>query len=308
MQTFKNILVVHNGQVGADDVLSHGAVLARTKQASLTILDVRHEGYASLEELAERRKHLNRIRLSLEADGVRNVAVAAASGTPYLEVIHRVLQNSHDLVVVGADLNVSLNSIVFGSTESHLARKCPCPVWIIKPGQRLTSETILACIGSTDGTTDSQTDRTVLDLSASLASSVDARLHVAHAWQVDGADRETILSEVSDRVRGRIIDSHKTRRRDSVERLVQESAARHLDPTLHLPRASQPHWAILDLLNLLEADTIVMGSLGRTGIAGFFVADAAETVLAQARCSVLMVKPNGFVSPVVFDEELVPAA
>ena len=45
-------------------------------------------------------------------------------------------------------------------------------------------------------------------------------------------------------------------------------------------------------------DTIVMGSVGRTGLAGFFIGNTAETVLSRVKCSVLTVKPDGFVSPV----------
>ena len=41
-----------------------------------------------------------------------------------------------------------------------------------------------------------------------------------------------------------------------------------------------------------------MGTVCRTGIAGFFIGNTAEKTLQQVDCSVLMVKPEGFVSPV----------
>jgi nucleotide-binding universal stress UspA family protein len=45
-------------------------------------------------------------------------------------------------------------------------------------------------------------------------------------------------------------------------------------------------------------DLIVMGTVGRTGIPGFLIGNTAETVLRQVNCSVLAVKPEGFVTPV----------
>ncbi|NJO21650.1 MAG: universal stress protein [Sphingomonadales bacterium] len=41
-----------------------------------------------------------------------------------------------------------------------------------------------------------------------------------------------------------------------------------------------------------------MGTVTRTGIAGFLIGATAEDVLRQVDCSVLTVKPDGFVTPV----------
>jgi nucleotide-binding universal stress UspA family protein len=45
-------------------------------------------------------------------------------------------------------------------------------------------------------------------------------------------------------------------------------------------------------------ELIVMGTVCRTGIAGFIIGNTAENILQQVDCSVLTVKPEGFVSPV----------
>lgn len=45
-------------------------------------------------------------------------------------------------------------------------------------------------------------------------------------------------------------------------------------------------------------DVIVMGTVCRTGVAGFFVGKTAERALRLVDCSVLTVKPQGFVTPV----------
>ncbi|MDH5473944.1 MAG: universal stress protein [Gammaproteobacteria bacterium] len=41
-----------------------------------------------------------------------------------------------------------------------------------------------------------------------------------------------------------------------------------------------------------------MGTVGRTGISGFFIGNTADSVLRQVDCSILAIKPEGFVTPV----------
>ena len=48
----------------------------------------------------------------------------------------------------------------------------------------------------------------------------------------------------------------------------------------------------------IDADLIVMGTVGRTGIPGFIMGNTAETILNQIDCSVLAIKPPGFETPV----------
>ncbi len=45
-------------------------------------------------------------------------------------------------------------------------------------------------------------------------------------------------------------------------------------------------------------DLLVMGTVCRTGVPGFLIGNTAESVLQQVDCSVLAVKPEGFVTPV----------
>ena len=51
-----------------------------------------------------------------------------------------------------------------------------------------------------------------------------------------------------------------------------------------------------------RVDLIVMGTVARTGIGGLLIGNTAETVLQRVDCSVLAVKPAGFISPVGLDE------
>jgi nucleotide-binding universal stress UspA family protein len=47
-----------------------------------------------------------------------------------------------------------------------------------------------------------------------------------------------------------------------------------------------------------DIDILVMGTVARTGIAGFIIGNTAENILQTVTCSLLARKPNGFISPV----------
>ena len=47
-----------------------------------------------------------------------------------------------------------------------------------------------------------------------------------------------------------------------------------------------------------QIDLISMGTVCRTGIKGFLIGNTAESILAEVQCSVLALKPDGFVSTV----------
>jgi len=59
---------------------------------------------------------------------------------------------------------------------------------------------------------------------------------------------------------------------------------------------------ITDLAAKKRVDLIVMGTVCRNGMAGFFIGNNAENVLQQVDCSMLTVKPESFVSPVVLEK------
>ena len=48
----------------------------------------------------------------------------------------------------------------------------------------------------------------------------------------------------------------------------------------------------------LSVDLIVLGTVGRSGIKGVLLGNTAEQVLGTCDCSILTVKPDGFVSPI----------
>jgi nucleotide-binding universal stress UspA family protein len=77
-------------------------------------------------------------------------------------------------------------------------------------------------------------------------------------------------------------------------------ATRHVtesERSIHMV-AGTPGAVLPRLADRLDIDLIVMGTVGRTGLMGLVMGNTAETILRSVRCSLLAVKPEGFLTPV----------
>jgi nucleotide-binding universal stress UspA family protein len=308
MKRFRNILAVYGDKVGADDVFCHAVELANANNARLTLIDALPERYTTPAEVAERRKRLTRLVPAIKAEGVGDVSVDVFVGQPFLQIIRQVIRAEHDLVIASADGGAILRNVYFGSTATHLMRKCPCPVWIVKPHQSLSRSRILACIDPSPGPgsgehADNELDRKILDLATSLAVANDAELHIIHAWDVEGKDRDTMASETPDAMRKTILTKHEREHRERVDALLMDYSLARVRHQVHFPRGV-PQKAIVGLVDEHDIDLVVMGTVSRTGISGLIIGNAAESILSVVQCGVFTVKPRGFQTPIVLTKEM----
>ena len=314
MHRFKNILIVYSQRIGDEAALHRAAILAKLNGARLTVLEVIEKvphhatalfGSTIAEQrdmerqfFEERQALLNRVIASVRQNGI-DVCASIRHGPPFLEIVRAVLRERHDLVILSADGWQGLRSIAFGSTSMHVMRKCPCPVWVIKPAAQRQFHRILAAVnpGVAESAPD-VLDLKIIQLASSLARMEGCRLDILNVWDFIGADLDTSRSEITEEIRSRLIDKYSSAHKAAVNRLLERIDLEAVKVDVHLPNGD-PRTVIPQVVEERKVDLIVMGTVTRTGIAGFLIGATAEDVLRQVDCSVLTVKPDGFVSPVM---------
>lgn len=321
MRRFKNILCVLARRGDQCQALARSVNLAESNQARLRVVMVAEKISLGMgmpeggpiskqlqtavlrdsDELLKNAIRPYRDRVDIDTD--------VLVGTPFLEVIREVLRSKHDLIVKTAEDPEWLDRL-FGSDDMHLLRKCPCPVWLLKPGVPRRFRNILAAVDVDDAHSPKELELRltlndqILQLAASLAVTEAARLHIGHAWDVIGADnlRGGFLRSLKAQL-NLYIEQVQLLRKDNLDRLLQRLASdvgpEVLEIQPHLVKGT-PREAIPALASTVEADLVILGTVARTGIPGFIVGNTAEMILSQITCSVLAVKPPGFTSPVVF--------
>jgi nucleotide-binding universal stress UspA family protein len=313
MKRFKNILLVYDERQAAP-VFQRAAELARNNRARLTILALCREpspevrrflrsgGFPGYREIAEKEwlGKLEGLKKAKEAAGL-SVKTAVRFGTPFLEIVRKVLGDGHDLVMMTAEGAQGLREMIFGSTSMHVLRKCPCPVWVFRPGHRPLSRVLAAVdpVPPYDESyeTKSGLNRKILELASSLAGSEAVDLHIVHAWELLGEGMLTSRGGISRSAMEKLGQETSLNRRRLLDQLVHEHSLWLPKDSLHLLKG-EPGTVIPELAAAKGIDLIVMGTVSRTGISGFLMENTAEKILSQVKCSVLAVKPDGFVSPV----------
>jgi nucleotide-binding universal stress UspA family protein len=314
MKRFKNILLIHEEGVRGEAACTRAATLAKENQAQLTVVEVIEEMPADARRLMsvwrpllmvdpqeivvrERQEQLAQCIESIQQQGVEGDTKLLV-GDPFLEVTREVLRNGHDLVIMTAEGKCRVKEWLFGTTSMRLMRKCPCPVWVVKPAHHEPYARILAAV-DTDPDDDSQDalNSTIMDLATSLAQLEQSVLHVVHVWALFGEQLLHDSGRVPENQLGGWLRNSQDRHQTALDRLLGKYDLTKLEHRIHLHKG-EPESAIPELTRAEQVDLIVMGTVCRTGIAGFFIGNTAERILQQVDCSVLTVKPEGFVSPV----------
>ncbi len=318
MQRFKSILVIAEEASWTDAVAERAAWLARSNGATLTLADVvdddRGEFARLLGALSRTRadavqaevSQARAARLDALADTLRAKGAAVETltltGTSFLSIIRQVLRAGHDLVLKGAHKGPDRPAL--RAQDLHLLRKCPCPVWILNGVGEAKSRHILAAVDPdpTDPVRDAL-GQMVMELATSLAERDDARLDVLNAWHVqeEGTLRHSMIN-VPEQEIAAILRREQTQSRARLDALVDRfTQFANRMRVLHLKGNAAD--VVPDHVTSEAVDTLVMGTVGRTGISGLFIGNTAETVLNRVDCSVLAVKPRGFVSPVTLEDD-----
>ena len=155
----------------------------------------------------------------------------------------------------------------------------------------------------------SSLNRQILEIASSLAISESCEFHIVHAWTAweDSLFNSPPLNfadddEMSDWVeQQRVADE--TKMNDLMSTLTEilgQDTMEYLKPQLHIIKGEADR-VIQDLVQEQEADLVVMGTVARTGIPGLIMGNTAESILNNIECSVLAVKPPGFVTPVTLE-------
>ena len=323
MKRFSNILLVVDERTDHSAALTRGATLASNNQSRLTVCTIIDTipsevrlGVITITPrevldiaTAKTQGWLDDAVSSVATDGIP-VETKVLVGKPFIEIIRQVLREDHDLVIKSADADSGLREILFSSTDKHLMRKCPCPVWIVKPTEQQNYTRILAAVDQDpEEPVKDALNRQILEMSTSMALAEYGEAHIVHAWEVFG---EALLRshkwDFSESEFEAMLDEEAAGRRRWLEEIVNKygtsadsNGADDLDVHLHVVKGPA-QYIVPELARELGVDLVVMGTVARTGIDGFFMGNTAESILGELDCSVLTIKPPGFTSPVTLDD------
>jgi universal stress protein E len=323
MDRFKNILLVLEGPDTKGPAVERAVSLARTNKAKLTIANVLTIPYAisyrtglshgvKLRDALIKERERAIEKLLHEFPSELDVSIKVFVGKPFLEIIKGVLRFGFDLVIKHPDISKSLQTSLFGSTDMHLLRKCPCPVWLVKSDQTADIRQILVAVDLESFGDEEEwnaLNQQIIEMSTSLAWNESSQLHIVHAWETVGEDlfdlpwQKYLDDDVLEWMASQKENLLARKEEFSImfRKMLHAKKMESLDYRIHMVEGETED-VVLQIAEEKKVDLIIMGTVSRSDLAGFFIGSTAETILSQVNRSVLTVKPAGFVSPVTLED------
>ena len=307
MKRFQNILTCVDTLAQEHWALQWASKLARQTGAKLHLVDVLPD-FAWLVRatlpnlqhvydlmLAEKRAKLNAVAESIRAEGLA-ATWNVLTGRTSTEVIREAQRREHDLVVRTAKGPRSRQSGFLGTTSTRLLRKCPCPVWIVKPGESPAFKHVMAAVDA--GPVDAPhftLSKQILELGKSICELEQGKLSVVHAWELYAED--VLLSRMSPEEVQELKEKMKAGVEESLDRLLSAYQMSVSDDNVHILHG-EVGASIVHFAKEHDVDMVVMGTVARSGISGLLMGNTAEHILSRIECSLLALKPDDLISPI----------
>ncbi|MCL5255654.1 MAG: universal stress protein UspE [Gammaproteobacteria bacterium] len=305
---FKNILVVLDPNQEQQKALARALHIARLQPARLTLfLSIYDFAYEMTTMLSgEEREQMRQGLVSEREQWMRGILKQYAAEQhqvdflvqwhhrPFEAIIRTAVEGSYDLIIKGTRKHDTLQSVIFTPTDWHLLRKAPQPVLLVKDHDWPQHSSVLAAVNAgSDSEVHQQLNNEILKAAGYISQKLNSHLHLVNCYP--GAPA-SIAVEIPE------FDTHQYQLnvREHHENALAE-VARHAEVEfsgLHL-REGTPDDEIPLVANELDAELVVLGTIGRTGITAALLGNTAEHVIEQLNCDLLAVKPEGFKSPVV---------
>jgi len=320
MRRFKNILFVIDSKFKNGNIFERIVSLVENNQAHLTIISIVEKlpkdlcntiQDVSVSELQDYLINKRLLQLETLVSSIKKriqVDIKVLIGDPCFKLIQEVIVHKRDLIVKMVEKCEAIEKL-FDCTDICLLRKCPCPVWLVNSFTQCSYQNILAAVDfepPDNNFINNELNKQILEMSTSLALSKLSKLHIVYVWSAYGENtlRSELIQKQEDDITAYVDDIY-TNHQSHLEKLITEfidsggkNAVDYIKPRLHMPKGVAKD-IIPELVEKYKIDLVIMGSIGRTGIPGFFLGNTAETILNKVDCSVLTIKYKNFVTPVL---------
>jgi universal stress protein E len=306
MNALKKILVIIDPNDVDQHAMSRAVVLAKATGASLTaflsIYDFSYEmtTMLSIEERNAMREAVIQDR-KLWIEGMIDSRFAEVDNVfaqvlwhsrPFEAIIETVIDDNYDLIVKSTHQHDTLKSIIFTPTDWHLLRKSPCPVLLVKDMDWADNGTILAAVhtGSDHAHHVSLNDK-IINQAQGLAELIKANVHIVNAYPGTPVNIAIEIPEFDPEQYNSVVKAH---HEEAVMQMAQKFAIDN--DKLHIDEGL-PEDVIPQVSQQIDAELLVIGTIGRTGFSAAIIGNTAEHVLDRINCDVLAVKPDDYISP-----------
>ncbi|WP_439258739.1 universal stress protein UspE [Lonepinella sp. BR2930] len=203
-------------------------------------------------------------------------------------IVAEIEANHYDLVIKYTKEEESLTSLFVTPMDWQLLRKCPTPLLMVRDGDWKHQRRILVAVNvSGDEEYHDIFNKELVSLSMDLADQLErGNVHLVSAYPPTPMNMAIDLpefhsSEYINGVRG--------------QHLINMKALRQhfgiAEDHTHVYEGF-PEEVIPQVANDIEAELVILGTVGRTGLSAALLGNTAEHVISKLKCNLLAIKPT----------------
>ncbi|WP_296049217.1 universal stress protein UspE [uncultured Alteromonas sp.] len=304
MIDYTNILAVVEPERENQPAISRAIELAEKTGAKITALmtiyDFSYEMTTMLsgeEREAMRQAVVNErtawLKEQLAVYGQPIEATVEWNNRPYEAIIKYALASQADIVVKATRSHDDLRSVIFTPTDWHLVRKCPTPVLLVKEHDWPQDGKIVAAVNvGTEDREHAQLNDRLTTIAQDYAKLLSGHVHLANCYPGTPLNIAIEVPEFDPESYNASVKNH------HLEEMEKHSSKYCIPLDNCHVKEGLPEKVIPQVASELDAELVIIGTVGRVGISAALIGNTAEHVIDELNCDVLAVKPEGFESPV----------
>jgi len=306
MENYKNILVVIDPTTNDQIALKRAIELAKKNQSKLTaflsIFDFSYEMTTILSSgereimrqsvIDDRLAWVNEIVAEHNAEKLPIQCVVEWHNRPFEAIINQVIDNKFDMVIKGTHQHDKFKAVIFTPTDWHVLRKCPCPVLLVKSHTWPEKGNILAAVNiGSDEEEHLSLNKIITEEANNLASLIGANVHLVNSFPGTPVNIAIEIPEFdAQEYNETMLKTHK-------QAMAKHAKLFNINEERTYVREGLAEDIIDEVATEIDAELVILGTIGRTGFSAAIIGNTAEHVIDQLKCDVLALKPVGYISP-----------
>lgn len=242
--------------------------------------------------ISQRESWMNEISEQYIQDDIKIEVKVVWHNRPYEATVAEVFSSDQDILIKTTHQNDTLEAVIFTPTDWHLLRKCPCPVLLVKQHDWPEHGNVIASVHvGSENKAHHELNHKMVEEAIAFSDILNATPHLINAYPSTPANITIELPEFdpgtyTDAVRGH----HLTAMKNLRQKYCIPSEQTHVVEGI-------TEDVISDISKKLDAELVILGTTGRTGLSAVFIGNTAEHTIDKLNCDVLALKPEGYVSP-----------
>lgn len=291
MTTASKVLFIIFQNNLSEDIFTKSLEFAQSYRVQLDVMVVLPTVSAKLEGIVKEFKSSIECKIlscakkfGLDSSGIK---VEYIQEKPYALVISKYLQDNHyDLAIKQAESDTkSIGKLI----DIDLIRKINCPIWFCSEGNYLDEDktVFIAIDPATVSEKEDALNKNLLAYGRLMGEFFNAKISIISCWHCEDEIflRDSVFANMSEHDVNELVLKDDNNHREHLKRFTSNYDVK--DINVH--REKGKAYDVIPQI-MKSNDLLIMGSVGRSGLSGFFIGNTAEKIFKSVDCSIVVCK------------------